>query len=113
MKKFLIVIGLIALRAVPAFGLIFHGVATPPDRANAWVVTTETTAVFHTTDFGLTWNSVNIGTIRSLFDVFFFILQTQVGQAVGQAIFGAQPMAVTPGPGLISAGPNMLPASDL
>jgi len=64
-------LGIAALKSESAYALIYHGVATPVDGSNAWVVTIETTAVYHTNDFGLTWNEVGIPTIRDFFDVFF------------------------------------------
>lgn len=50
--------------------LVYHGVATPPGAASAWIVTIETTAVYHTTDFGTNWEPQDILTIRDFFDVF-------------------------------------------
>lgn len=70
MKKILSILSFLML--IPSSrALIYHGVATPPGGEHAWVVTIETTGVFHTTDFGSTWESVEIPTIRDFFDVFF------------------------------------------
>ena len=49
----------------------YHGVAVAPDGMNSWVVTNETTLVFHSTDLGGTWQEQTITTIRDFFDVFF------------------------------------------
>jgi len=59
------------LAGIAGADLVYHGVATPPGAMNAWVVTIETTAVFHTTNFGTNWESQEILTIRDFFDVFF------------------------------------------
>lgn len=82
MKRILFGLGLTVF-TVPVFALIYHGVAVVPDRLNAWVVTIETTAVYHTGDFGLTWEGINIPTIRDFFDVFFRDANT--GWTCGQA----------------------------
>uniref|UniRef100_A0A7V3PT29 Photosynthesis system II assembly factor Ycf48/Hcf136-like domain-containing protein n=1 Tax=candidate division WOR-3 bacterium TaxID=2052148 RepID=A0A7V3PT29_UNCW3 len=62
---------LVALIITRGHALIYHGVATPVNTTDAWVVTIDTTAVFHSQDFGLIWDSINIPTIRDFFDVFF------------------------------------------
>ncbi|MGQ9707526.1 MAG: YCF48-related protein [bacterium] len=67
----------------PVQALIYHGVAVPPAGSDAWVVTIETTLVYYTADFGLTWDKVNIPTIRDFFDVFF--LTTDSGWTCGRS----------------------------
>ncbi|MEO0081306.1 MAG: YCF48-related protein [candidate division WOR-3 bacterium] len=70
MKTALLLCGVL----VAAYGIegeIYHGVAVAPDGMNAWVVTIETTAVYHTTDFGANWQPQTIGTFRDFFDVCF------------------------------------------
>lgn len=59
------------LAAVPAVAEVYHGVACAPDGSAAWVVTIETTAVYHSPDFGPTWLPQTIPTIRDFFDVDF------------------------------------------
>ncbi|MFO7652053.1 MAG: YCF48-related protein [bacterium] len=54
----------------------YHGVAVAPDGQRAWVATIETTAVYHTTDFGVTWAPQNIPTVRDFFDIEFIDAQT-------------------------------------
>ncbi|MEO0068573.1 MAG: YCF48-related protein [candidate division WOR-3 bacterium] len=61
----------VSLLLSPLWALIYHGVATPPGGNDAWVVTMDTTLIYHTSDFGITWNEVNILTVRDFFDVFF------------------------------------------
>lgn len=70
MKRLVLVLGFLTIFS-SSWALIFHGVATPPGGQHAWVVTIETTGVFHTTDFGSSWEPVDIPTIRDFFDVFF------------------------------------------
>ncbi|MEO0025589.1 MAG: YCF48-related protein [candidate division WOR-3 bacterium] len=55
-----------------ANGLIYHGIATPSGGVHAWVVTIETTAVLHSGNFGSSWDTVEVPTIRDFFDVFFY-----------------------------------------
>lgn len=64
-------------------GFIFHGIATPAGSNHAWVVAIETTAVFHSNNFGYTWDIVSIPTIRDFFDVFF--LTSDSGWTCGRA----------------------------
>ncbi len=71
MRKFLLFVFGLTLLLCRASALIYHGVATPAGSSDAWVVTIETTLVYHTTDFGWTWNEENILTVRDFFDVFF------------------------------------------
>ncbi len=61
---------------------VYHGVAVAPDGMNAWVVTIETTNIYHTTDFGLSWGPQEILTIRDFFDIFF--LDSQKGWTCGR-----------------------------
>jgi len=68
---------------LPCYALIYHGVATPSDGLSAWVVTIETTAVFRSQDFGVTWDTINILTIRDFFDVFF--INSDTGWTCGRA----------------------------
>ncbi len=49
----------------------YHGVAVAPDGMNSWVVTIETTLVFHSSDFAATWEEQEVLTIRDFFDVCF------------------------------------------
>ncbi|MGC9110482.1 MAG: WD40/YVTN/BNR-like repeat-containing protein [candidate division WOR-3 bacterium] len=81
--SFIVSIALLGFLYLPAQGLIYHGVATPPVSQHAWVVTIETTAVFHTPNLGATWDSVNIPTVRDFFDVFF--LTPDSGWTCGRA----------------------------
>lgn len=68
-----IVTFLLTLLIPASYGVaeIYHGVAVPPGGMSAWVVSIETTAVYHTTDFGVTWKSQEISTFRDFFDTFF------------------------------------------
>jgi len=50
---------------------VFHGVAVAPNGQDAWVVTIESTGVYHTSDFGTNWQPQEIPTFRDFFDVFF------------------------------------------
>lgn len=50
---------------------IFHGVAVAPDGMNAWVVTIDSTGIYHTGDFGANWQSQTADVYRDYFDVFF------------------------------------------
>ncbi len=82
MRKLVIIVWLMVL-VFPARALIYHGVATPPDGLSAWVVTIETTAVFRSQDFGVSWDTVEIPTIRDFFDVFF--INSDTGWTCGRA----------------------------
>ncbi len=82
MKRFALILSSLTIFA-SSWALIFHGVATPPGGEQAWVVTIETTGVFRTTDFGLSWQPVDIPTIRDFFDVFF--LTPDSGWTCGRA----------------------------
>lgn len=64
-----LLVALVCSGSAPA--LIYHGVALAPDGQNGWVVTIETTAVYHTTDGGANWEPQNVPTVRDFFDVFF------------------------------------------
>ncbi len=64
--------------AVAVAGLLFalaaenyHGVAVAPGGNDAWVVTIETTLVYHSGDFGQNWSPQVIPTVRDFFDVHF------------------------------------------
>jgi photosystem II stability/assembly factor-like uncharacterized protein len=61
----------------------YHGVAVAPDGQNAWVATIETTAVYHSSDFGLTWEPQTVSTIRDFFDIGF--VDSQNGWTCGRA----------------------------
>lgn len=61
----------------------YHGIAVAPDGQNAWVATIETTAVYHTTDFGLTWQPQAVSTIRDFFDIEF--VDAENGWTCGRA----------------------------
>lgn len=49
----------------------YHGVAVAPNGLDAWVVTIETTNIYHTEDFGANWVHQPVMTIRDFFDVCF------------------------------------------
>jgi len=49
----------------------YHGVALAPNGVDAWVIDIDTVAVYHTPDFGMTWEPQTIATTRRLFGVFF------------------------------------------
>lgn len=71
MRKLLLTFFALPVFLSPLRALIYHGVATPPGCNDAWVVTMDTTLIYHTTDFGFTWNEANILTTLDFFDVFF------------------------------------------
>jgi photosystem II stability/assembly factor-like uncharacterized protein len=50
---------------------VFHGAALAPDGLNGWIVTIESTGVYHTSDGGAGWQPQSIATVRDFFDVFF------------------------------------------
>ena len=62
---------------------VLHGVAVAPGGSDAWVVTIESTAMYHSGDFGNSWQSQPIPTTRDFFDVFF--LDSQNGWTCGRA----------------------------
>ncbi len=62
---------------------VLHGVAVAPGGLDAWVVTIESTAIYHSGDFGNSWQSQPITTTRDFFDVFF--LDSQNGWTCGRA----------------------------
>jgi photosystem II stability/assembly factor-like uncharacterized protein len=61
---------------------VFHGVAVTPDGMNAWVVTIDSTGIYHTGDFGANWQSQTADVYRDYFDVFF--LDEQNGWICGR-----------------------------
>jgi len=73
---------MLALAAATTPAEVYHGIAVPPGGTKAWVVTIETTAVYHTTNFGATWEPQEISTFRDFFDVFF--LDEQRGWTCGR-----------------------------
>jgi photosystem II stability/assembly factor-like uncharacterized protein len=71
MKKMSVWVLLAVVAASAAAGLNYHGVAVAPNGLDAWVVTIETVAVYHTSDFGAGWDYQEILTVRDFFDVCF------------------------------------------
>lgn len=53
------------------YGYNFHGCALAPNSDQGWVVTIETTLVYHTWNGGINWEQQHIPTTRDFFDVFF------------------------------------------
>jgi photosystem II stability/assembly factor-like uncharacterized protein len=74
---------LLAAGAVVQAEEVFHGIAVVPGGLDAWVVTIESTGMYHTVDFGSNWESQSIPTTRDFFDVFF--LDSQYGWTCGRA----------------------------
>ncbi|MCX6844221.1 MAG: YCF48-related protein [candidate division WOR-3 bacterium] len=62
---------------------VLHGVAVSPGASDCWVVTIESTAMYHSGDFGNGWQSQSVPTTRDFFDVFF--LDSQNGWTCGRA----------------------------
>jgi photosystem II stability/assembly factor-like uncharacterized protein len=50
---------------------VYHGVAIAPNGLDAWVVNIDSVAIYHSPDFGTTWEPQTISTTRQLFGVFF------------------------------------------
>ena len=61
---------------------VFHGVAVAPDGMSAWVVTIDSTGIYHTGDFGANWQGETADVYRDYFDVFF--LDDQNGWICGR-----------------------------
>ena len=70
MKRVLFALAVLVLATANAEE-IFHGVAVPPGGTSAWVVTIESTGIYHTGDFGASWHSQSADVYRDYFDVFF------------------------------------------
>jgi photosystem II stability/assembly factor-like uncharacterized protein len=73
---------LLAASGLPAHH-VYHGVAVAPDGHNAWVVCSDTVAVYHTRDLGTTWEAESANSVRSFYDVCF--LDSLNGWACGSA----------------------------
>ncbi len=70
-KHKLFIIFLISLISSITYGLNFHGCAYAPNSNHGWVVTIESTLVYHTWNGGDSWERVHIPTTRDFFDIFF------------------------------------------
>ncbi len=70
-KLFIVFIFLICLFSAISYGLNFHGCAYAPNSNHGWVVTIESTLVYHTWNGGDSWERVHIPTSRDFFDIFF------------------------------------------
>ena len=79
----LMLVLVVGLAAVVQAEEVLHGVAVAPGGLDAWVVTIESTAMYHSGDFGNSWQSQPIPTTRDFFDVFF--LDSQNGWTCGRA----------------------------
>jgi len=49
----------------------YHGIAVPPGARHAWAVMKDSVAIYHSSDFGVTWEFQPVWTIRDFSDVFF------------------------------------------
>jgi photosystem II stability/assembly factor-like uncharacterized protein len=63
-------LSLAVLAGLLAAAEVFHAVSLAPDGGNAWIVTIESTGVYHTPDFGSTWAPEHILTGRDFFGVY-------------------------------------------
>jgi len=71
-KKYLLgLLFLIANFLSFGYGYNYHGCAMAPNSDQGWVVTIETTLVYHTWNGGVNWEKQQISTSRDFFDVFF------------------------------------------
>lgn len=70
-KLFIVFLFLICFFSAISYGLNFHGCAYAPNSNQGWVVTIESTLVYHTWNGGDSWERVNIPTTRDFFDIFF------------------------------------------
>ncbi|MEO0078885.1 MAG: YCF48-related protein, partial [candidate division WOR-3 bacterium] len=71
----------LVLIVVPVTGQVYHGVAVAPNGLDAWVIDNESVAIYHTPDFGESWEPQDIPTTRRLFGLFF--LDEQRGWTCG------------------------------
>ena len=51
--------------------ILYRGIAVPPGGNHAWVAQFDPPLVYHTSDFGATWQPQDLNTVRGTWDVFF------------------------------------------